>query len=94
MYLLLSTMRWMVLLRRAALAVALERESDRPIATSALLSSAMNPLFAATIDATEEAVHNALLKATTVRSSRGKLVEIPIDSVVSILDRYNARRRN
>ena len=75
-------------------AVRHERESDRPIATSSLLSSAMNPLFAATIDATEEAVYNALLKATTVQSSRGKLVEIPLDAVVSILDKYNARRRN
>ena len=70
------------------------RESDRPVTTSSLLSSAMNPLFGATIDATEEAVYNALLKATTVQSSRGKLVEIPIDEVVASLNRYNARRRN
>jgi len=75
-------------------AVRHERESDRPIATSSLLSSAMNPLFAATIDATEEAVYNALFRATTVQSSRGELVEIQIDAVVSILDKYNARRRN
>jgi len=74
-------------------AVRHERESDRPITTSSLLSSAMNPLFGATIDATEEAVYNALLKATTVQSSRGKLVEIPIDAVIPILDNYNARRR-
>ena len=75
-------------------AVRHERESDQPVATSSLLHSAMNPLFTATIEATEEAVYNALLKATTVQSSRGKLVEIPIDEVVSILDKYNARRRN
>ena len=75
-------------------AVRHERESDRPVATSSLLQSAMNPLFAATIDATEEAVYNALLKATTVKSSRGKLVEIPLDAVVTILDKYKARRRH
>jgi D-aminopeptidase len=75
-------------------AVRHQRESDRPVTTSTLLASAMNPLFAATVDATEEAVYNALLKATTVQSSRGKLVEIPIDAVISILDKYNARRRN
>lgn len=67
-----------------------KRESDRPVTKLTLLSSAMNPLFAATVDATEEAVYNALLKATTVESSRGKLVEIPLDAVVSILENYNA----
>ena len=75
-------------------AVRHRRESDRPVATSSLLGSAMNPLFTATIDATEEAVYNALLKATTVQSSRGRLVEIQVDAVVAILDKYNARRRN
>lgn len=71
-----------------------ERESVEPVTTSTLLSSAMNPLFAATTDATEEAVYNALFKATTVQSSRGKLVEIPIDAVIPILDKYKARRRH
>ena len=71
-------------------AVRHQRESDRPVTTSTLLSSAMNPLFAATVDATEEAVYNALLKATTVTSSRGTLTEIPVDAVVSILEKYNA----
>ncbi|MBT8099371.1 MAG: P1 family peptidase [Gammaproteobacteria bacterium] len=75
-------------------AVRHQRESDRPVTTSSLLSSAMDPLFAATADATEEAVYNALLKATTVESMRGRLVEIEIDALVDILDKYNARRRN
>jgi D-aminopeptidase len=70
------------------------RESDQPVSTSSLLSSAMNPLFAATVDATEEAVYNALFKATTVESSRGRLVEIPIQAVSEILDKYKARRQN
>ena len=73
-------------------AVRHERESILPVETSSLLNSAMDPLFQATVDATEEAVYNALLKATTVQSSRGKLVEIPIDALVEILDKYNARR--
>jgi len=71
-------------------AVRHQRESDRPVTTSTLLSSAMNPLFAATVDATEEAVYNALFKATTVTSLRGTLTEIPVDAVVSILEKYNA----
>ena len=75
-------------------AVRHQRESDTPIATSSLLASAMNPLFAATADATEEAVYNALLKATTVQSSRGKLVAIDIDAVIAVLDKHNARRKD
>lgn len=75
-------------------AVRHDRESQRPVVTSSLVSAAMNPLFAATVDATEEAIYNALFKATTVQSSRGRLVEIQIDPVAAILDKYNARRRN
>ena len=75
-------------------AVRHQRESDEPIATSSLLASAMNPLFAATADATEEAVYNALLKATTVQSSRGKLTAIDIDAVIAVLDKHNARQQD
>ena len=65
-----------------------QRESDLPFATSSLLNSSMTPLFAATADATEEAIYNALLKATTVESSRGRLTAIPIKPVREILDKY------
>ena len=65
-----------------------QRESDLPFATSSLLNSSMTPLFAATADATEEAIYNALLKATTVESSRGRLTAIPIEPVREILDKY------
>ena len=39
-------------------------------------------------EATEEAVYNALLKATTVESSRGRLTALPIDAVKDILQKY------
>jgi D-aminopeptidase len=45
----------------------------------------MSPLFAATVEATEEAIYNAIFKATTVTSSRGTLEAIPIDRLLEIL---------
>ena len=64
------------------------RESDRPHVTPSLLHASMDPLFTATIEATEEAVYNALLKATSVESSRGRLTAIPVDAVREILGKY------
>lgn len=48
----------------------------------------MGPLFRATVDATEEALINSLLRATTVTGAGGRVVEaIPIDDVKAILKR-------
>ena len=65
------------------------RESDIPVNAPALVNASMSPLFAAAAEATEEAIYNAILKATTVSSSRGELEAIPIDDVVRILEKYN-----
>lgn len=65
------------------------RGSDAPVMTPSLTNEAMSPLFAAAAEATEEAVYNAILKATTVESSRGKLDAIPLDEVKRILAKYN-----
>ena len=48
----------------------------------------MSPLFAATAEATEEAIYNAIFKATTVSSSRGELQAIPMDALMRILEQY------
>ncbi len=66
------------------------RESDTPVTTPSLVNASMSPLFAAAAEATEEAIYNAILKATTVSSSRGSLEGIPVDDVVRILDKYEA----
>jgi D-aminopeptidase len=50
----------------------------------------MSPLFQATIDATEEAIYNSLLRAETVRGYRGVVRALPTDSVVMILKRHGA----
>jgi len=66
------------------------RTSEAPIAIEELVNASMSPLFAATAEATEEAIYNAILKASTVSSSRGELRAVPIDEVLEILEKYNA----
>ena len=65
------------------------RESKQPVVGPTLLNSSMDALFTASVEATEEAVYNALLKATTVESSRGRLTAIPIEPLREILQKYN-----
>lgn len=64
------------------------RESREPVAVEVLTNSAMSPLFAATAEATEEAVYNAIFKATTVTSSRGTREAIPLDRLMEILNEH------
>ncbi len=65
------------------------RSSTRPLTTPELVNESMSPLFAATVEATEEAIYNAILKATTVESARGRLEAIPLEDTVKILQKYN-----
>ncbi len=64
------------------------RVSEKPWATESLLPSSMSPLFTATVEATEEAIYNALLKATTVSGRGNKLEALPIKETVEILKKY------
>lgn len=50
-----------------------------------LANREMSPLFQAAVEATEEAILNALFKATTVKGHRGTIEAIDIDSVRAIL---------
>lgn len=57
-----------------------------------LANGSMSPLFQATVEATEEAIYNSLLKAETV-TSNGRTVEaLPIEATVEILQRYGVVR--
>ena len=69
-------------------AVRRPRSSDRPVTTPELVNESMSPLFAATAEATQEAIYNAILKATTVESTRGRLEAIPLKETLQILKRY------
>jgi len=70
------------------------RESDEPVAAPFLVNASMSPLFAAVAEATEEAIYNAIFKATTVTSSRGSLEAIPVEDLVRVLKKYNALQWN
>jgi len=51
-------------------------------------NDAMSGLFQATMDATEEAIYNSLLRAESVRGYRGTVRALPIDSTIAILKRH------
>jgi D-aminopeptidase len=57
-------------------------------ARTLLPTDGVSPLFQAALEATEEAVYNSLLKATSVSSKFGKAEALPIDRVKEILGRY------
>ena len=59
-----------------------------PRARTSLPSDAVSPLFQATLEATEEAVYNSLLRATTVTSAIGRAEAIPIDRVIDVMRRF------
>ncbi|MFN2414088.1 MAG: P1 family peptidase [Pyrinomonadaceae bacterium] len=70
------------------------RHGDTALRRVELLpNDAMSPLFLACVEATEEAVYNSMLRATTVTGRAGTRVEaLPIDKTVEILRRYGAIR--
>lgn len=62
--------------RRRAVATVEDLPNDR-----------MSPLFQAAVEATEEAIYNALFRATTVTGYRGTVEALPLDRVLPMLDR-------
>ncbi len=67
------------------------RSADRVRQVTVLGNEAMSPLFLATVEATEEAIYNSLLKATSVTGRDGRRVEaLPIDKTVEILKKHGA----
>ncbi|MEO8326198.1 MAG: P1 family peptidase, partial [Nitrospirota bacterium] len=62
---------------------------ERTFFMAHLADTHINPLFQATVEATEEAILNALLQATTVTGRDGRRFEaISIDRLRSILNAY------
>ena len=62
-------------------------------ARTALPSDAVSPLFQAVLEATEEAVYNSLLRATTVTGNGTTAEALPVGRVRDILRKYNAGGR-
>ncbi|MCI0338954.1 MAG: P1 family peptidase [Acidobacteria bacterium] len=62
-----------------------ETVRDREI----LGNESLSPLFQAVVEATEEAIYNSLLRATTITGRNGHRVEaLPIDKIVEIMRKY------
>ena len=62
-----------------------------PIAIPPLVhNDDMDPLFVAAMDATEEAIYNSLLRATSVTGYRGKAEAIPMEAVARALEEMPA----
>ena len=66
------------------------RVSKVPVSVDVLVNESMTPLFAATAEATEEAIYNAIFKATTISSSRGELRAIPLEDLMRVLGKYQS----
>lgn len=66
-------------------------DTDADRETGAVLrGDRLSPIFQATIEATEEAIYNSLLKATTVVGRSGHRREaLPIDALLAIGKKYN-----
>ena len=62
---------------------------DEPPPAPRLANSGLNPIFTATVDATEEAVLNALWQAETTHGRDGRVVErLPHEPVLELLARH------
>ncbi len=64
-------------------------DAAAPAVRTALPTDGVSPLFQAALEATEEAVYNSLLKATTVTAGATTVEALPIDRVRDILRKYN-----
>ena len=63
--------------------------SDKIRSVQVLGNDAMSPLFQAVIEATEEAIYNSILRATTVTGKEKRTIEaLPIDRVKDLLKKY------
>lgn len=60
---------------------------EEPRSRILLPSDAVSPLFQAALEATEEAVYNSLLRATTVESALGRAEAIPIGRLLDVMRR-------
>ena len=69
-------------------AAARIRPGNGPAKYEALPTDAVSPLFEMALEATEEAVYNSLLRATTVQSRYGRAEAIPVDRVRDVLKKY------
>src|SRR4029079_16334803 len=61
--------------------------------TAELTNDAVSALFQGVVEAAEEAIYNSMFMATTVTSRGRTITALPLDSVRTILAKYNVLRR-
>lgn len=66
---------------------------NAPVTTTELSNDAMSAVFQAVVEATEEAIYNALFMASTEQSRDGPVAAIELDRVREVLARYGIRPR-
>ena len=74
-------------------ATQVRRRLDQPDRdpSAGISNDAASSVFLAAVEATEEAIYNAMLQATTVRGFRGSVLPaVPLDSTLTVLKKYNA----
>lgn len=67
---------------------AIAFSTSRPGVSPQLENDAMSPLFAAVVEATEEAIYNSLFMATTTASRSATVEAIPLNQVRAVLERH------
>jgi D-aminopeptidase len=74
-----------------AAAVRIHIDDQAPVRHVDVLSNdSISPLFEAVIEATEEAIYNSMLRATTVTGHGHTVEALPIDKTVEILKKHGA----
>lgn len=64
----------------------------QPSAIETLPNGQTSPLFQAVVEATEEAIYNALFRATTMTGHRGTILALPLDEVEAVLRQHGHLR--
>ncbi len=64
------------------------RSASTPPVAPSLHNTQMSPLFAAVTEATEEAIYNAIFRATTVRGRGRVMIPLPLGPTLEVLRRY------
>ena len=61
-----------------------------PVTVTMLPNDSLNPIFEATVQATEEAIVNAMVGAETMTGAHGsRVIALPHDQLQNILRKYN-----
>jgi L-aminopeptidase/D-esterase-like protein len=67
-----------------------DEDQEAPSPITPVASAAIDPIFQATVQATEEAIVNALVAARTMDGANGtRVYGLPHDELRTILKRYN-----